>query len=582
MFQRSTLGRSTARLATCGNLILVGLGLLGALPPTSQTDLRAAEPRELTYRLSDGSLSNGQSDIRPVSNDALCRPGAPCGKCPRCYRSPLSPNDTLADPPRVPPDQTDRDQTDPGQTGDPFVDELMDDQDTALQVLSDPTRASTSMVSMPNIRGDFCVGGGQFVIQRPPVIVTQPIFDSYFGLQSDLPNDRFLTQDGTQAFYVPGGILPGSPPAVIDSWIVDGPVPSSGQIPPVEPGQGTAELIGINPDTGAYVVNAQILAGFQDIEIPQSPILVDLPSLGCTRRMKIAENNNPYPTCRVFFNYDYFHNASLSTGLPGQRRDLGVDRYILGAERTFLHGLGSIEVRLPLVRDLDPTQIATGNGDVESNEFGNLSVTLKFILSTSGNSILTGGLGLNLPTGPNGSVRAYDPYRNSVSRVMQFDNESVYLAPFLAYGMSSRNGRFFAQGWSQLDIDPNGSSVRTNYNGVRGSGRVQDQTLLFLDGAIGYTVFERCCTSGPARLRRVTPALELHYASSVQDADIYRSGNVVLGNLTNRFDVLNMTFASHLQFGERLVVTPAFVTPLSQGTDRFFDGEFGVQVNWYH
>jgi hypothetical protein len=364
------------------------------------------------------------------------------------------------------------------------------DFDLEPAVAADPSRPGLAAASMPNIRGNFCIGPGQVVIQ--------PIFQQ---------------------------------------------------------GEG---------------------------EFPPPPVYSDLPALGCSRRIKIAENNNPFPACRVFFTYDYFHNASLSTGLQGQRRSLGVDRYVLGLERTVLQGLGSIEVRLPMVRDLDPTQVTTGNGDVESNEFGNLSVTLKAILRATDWSVLTAGMGINFPTGPDGQIRAFDPNRNELGRIVQYDNESVHLAPFLAYGTVSRNQRFYAQAWAQLDIDANGSSVSTDYEGIQGGGRLQDQTLLFLDGMIGYVLVDRVCPAGPARLQRVTPALELHYTGTLQDADIAGTENVLLGNLANRLDVLDLTVACHFNFGRRLVVTPAYVTPLTQGDNRFFDGEFGVQLNYYH
>jgi hypothetical protein len=70
-------------------------------------------------------------------------------------------------------------------------------------------------------------------------------------------------------------------------------------------------------------------------------------------RTKIADDNSPLPRDRFIFNYDYFNNASLGSGID-------VSRISLGVEKTFLDQQASVELRIPFASTLDSTSTADG------------------------------------------------------------------------------------------------------------------------------------------------------------------------------------------------------------------------------
>ena len=92
----------------------------------------------------------------------------------------------------------------------------------------------------------------------------------------------------------------------------------------------------------------------------------------------VAENNSPIPSDRIAFKFNYFNNAlrvtgessqppvldpTLGTGFNGAPRFRGLTAtqsfsvydYTFSFEKTFLDGLGSVEVRLPFAATVDST-----------------------------------------------------------------------------------------------------------------------------------------------------------------------------------------------------------------------------------
>ena len=96
---------------------------------------------------------------------------------------------------------------------------------------------------------------------------------------------------------------------------------------------------------------------------------------GGDRNFKLAENNSPFPTDRVYFNYNHFANPLIDTS--GRSQDL--DRYTFGLEKTFWNENASLELRMPLVGGLDSTQFLGGN-DTLGTEFGNLALAVKGLI----------------------------------------------------------------------------------------------------------------------------------------------------------------------------------------------------------
>jgi hypothetical protein len=88
---------------------------------------------------------------------------------------------------------------------------------------------------------------------------------------------------------------------------------------------------------------------------------------GGDRRFKYAENNSPFLFDRVFFNYNHFHNAVIDV----EGRDVNIDRYLFGIEKTFFDQTMSLELRVPIVDGLDARQ-TVGSFDTQDAEFGNM------------------------------------------------------------------------------------------------------------------------------------------------------------------------------------------------------------------
>jgi hypothetical protein len=426
--------------------------------------------------------------------------------------------------------------------------------DSGLGGARAPGSAYTTIV------GDAFFSGGQLVVQQAPTLVPGTVtYDNQFA---DYFIPTSFSGEGT-VFSVNSALNP----PVVSQWSV---TETSG---PEVGATGTARLQGIDASSGLPVASVTVPTL---ITVTPPPVIVDVPSPAGLGRTKIAENNSPFPVDRVFFNYNYYHNALQGPGPSGARRTIGPNRYLFGLEKTFLDGNGSIEVRAPLASTLNSDQYLDGSGDVVHGEFGNMMLTLKLALWRTQSFILAGGMGVIVPTADD--VRVFAP--SSSTPIVRIRNDAVHLGPYIA--MQYRPGRFFWQLWAQADVDPWGNGVILNLpDQVTQTGRLQDQTLLLISTAFGYAVF-RSSTDGAGRLglTRVTPAIEVHHTGSLQSADFISAGNLVLGNFANNFNVVNLTIATHFQFRNRATITPAYVVPLTQNDNRFFDGELGVQANW--
>lgn len=426
--------------------------------------------------------------------------------------------------------------------------------DSGLGGARAPGSAYTTIV------GDAFFSGGQLQIQPSPVLVPGTV--SYSGLLADAVYPTSFSSEDVY-FSVDSALNP----PIATQWNV---TQSAG---PEVGSKGTATLQGIDSSSGLAVASVTVPTL---ITMIPPPVIVDVPSPAGLGRTKIAENNSPCPVDRVFFNYNYYHNALQGPGPGGLRRNVGPNRYLFGLEKTFLGGEASIEVRAPLASTLNSDQNLDGSGDIVHGEFGNMMLTLKLALWRTEGFILACGLGVTVPTADD--VRVFDT--SSATPIVRIRNDAVHLGPYLA--MQYRPGRFVWQLWVQTDIDPWGNGVILNLPQQNTqTGRLQDQTMLLVSSAFGYAVF-RNSTDGAGRLglTRVTPAIEIHQTSSLQSADFITAGNVVLGNFANNFDVVNLTIATHFQFFNRGTITPAYVVPLTQNDNRFFDGELGVQANW--
>ncbi len=293
--------------------------------------------------------------------------------------------------------------------------------------------------------------------------------------------------------------------------------------------------------------------------------LISVPIAGGDRRFKIAENNSPIPVDRVFFNYNHFQDA-LQTA-SGSRGNL--DRFTFGVEKTFFCGRCSAELRVPFASGLNSDQSYALGSPLTGTEFGNISFALKGIVRQTKTTVLSVGLGMVFPTGDDGRVIDED---NEVLTMVK--NEAFHLQPFVGY-LWTPGPCWFLEAFAQLDFDTNGNGVvrpAGANNSLQRVGVLQDQNLAMLDLTVGRWIYRNRKAKW---IRGIAPMVELHYTSTIQDADFVG----LVGNRYNRMDALNITGGLHFQVGARSQLRVAAVAPLRTGSDAFFPAEVSVQFN---
>ena len=286
---------------------------------------------------------------------------------------------------------------------------------------------------------------------------------------------------------------------------------------------------------------------------------------------KVSDANKAAIGCRNYLLYNHFHNAiraELDVGLETEIRKAPIDRFTLGFERPLGCSPWSVEFRLPIFANLG-TEFA-GISTYDAGEMGNIAGILKRELYKTDCGVLSAGLGISLPTGDD--INAAGDNETLVIR-----NEAVHLMPFAAVQRNWES--WFLHGFVQVDVDLNGNTVegeRTSFD----SGVLNDQTLLFVDLGVGRWFYQDDCA--PV-IKGVAGLFEVHYETALQDADIVVldigpfPGPATVGNLINRFDVVNITGAIQIDLGPRSTLRIGASLPVTQYDDRFFDAEIAAQ-----
>jgi hypothetical protein len=105
---------------------------------------------------------------------------------------------------------------------------------------------------------------------------------------------------------------------------------------------------------------------------------------------KISDNESPRPTDRVFFTYNYYNRVDVVGNT------FGLNRELIGFEKTFLDGNASFGLRLPF------QQLTSGNGSLlfVNQEVADLTLIGKYavINNRETGNLLSGGLALTVPT----------------------------------------------------------------------------------------------------------------------------------------------------------------------------------------
>lgn len=276
------------------------------------------------------------------------------------------------------------------------------------------------------------------------------------------------------------------------------------------PEAGTEAATSFNPQMlgdflgGAACVTTSVGSGTRTARVP----------LAARGGFKIADNENPRPTDRVFFSYNYFNDVNGRINGPDISR-IDVHREIFGFEKTFLEGNASFGMRVPLIQQ-------TGSGSF--TDIGNLTFIGKyaFINDRSTGNVLSSGLVVTVPTGHN-----YDIVDGSTL-------DPVLIQPWVGFVWNS--GRLYAQGFSSVAIPT--QSI--------------DAPLLFNDLGVGYRAWRG--TGG--LITAITPTIEGHLTNPLDNRGFDTCG-------IRYVDLFVVTGGLHFELNNRSLLTFGAATPLT-------------------
>jgi hypothetical protein len=309
----------------------------------------------------------------------------------------------------------------------------------------------------------------------------------------------------------------------------------------------------------------------------------DVPIGAGSKTAKIAENDNPIPVDRIFFNYNHFQNVfSVSEQPPfgpSVIRQEPIDRYTIGFEKTFNDGQNSIELRMPFNGTFDTNLQTVG---VNGGNIGNLAVVLKSLLYLDDNLAVGAGMAIDTPT-------ATDITSRLGTTNLRFENQAVHVLPYVGFIWNAGDPTWgwgdglFVTGFAQIDVATNGNPVNfvdQNRGAVQPLGKLTEQNLGFLDLAVGYWLYRDPFAE---RLTGLAAVTEIHYTTTLQDADVLAGGNsvasIVIGSRQNRFDVVNGTIGVQALLFDASSLRVAGVFPIGDENHRLFDSEVQVQFN---
>jgi hypothetical protein len=264
------------------------------------------------------------------------------------------------------------------------------------------------------------------------------------------------------------------------------------------------------------------------------------------RGIKIANNESPEPQDRVYFDFNYFDNinAAANQRLGIDVHDIQVYQYTFGFEKTFLNGDASLGFRLP-VNNLSTESGTPGFGG-NFTDIGDLSVILKYLIykDKEGTNVLSGGLAVTVPTGPDGFAGA-----------SQFSTPNpTVLQPFVGYRVGF--GDFFLHGFFAGDFP-------TDQN---------DVTMFYTDVGIGYFLLKRPACSCSV-LTAIVPTFEVHVNDPLNHRGAFNGADLV-----GTADVVDLTLGITFELNHRSTFTLGVVTPVTG--PKPFDIEALAQVNW--
>jgi len=314
--------------------------------------------------------------------------------------------------------------------------------------------------------------------------------------------------------------------------------PTTPETPPdigdFRPPAGPGETVAVNMQGNQLGIAALAFTTTQGGNVA-SAVLV--PSV---RGFRISEDESPKPQDRVYFGFNFFDRVgeAVNQRLLAPVSDLRVYRETFGVEKTFLDGDASLGLRLPLNTLTANSEFSSLNGS--NTDIGDLTVILKYAFwrDCHSGSLLSAGLALTVPTGPDGFAG---------SHLTTFHN-TIY-QPYLGYLWNA--GNFFVHGFLALDVPSDSNDV----------------TYLFNDIGAGYHL--RC---GDGFLTDIIPTFEVHLSDPLN-----HRGALNLADPAGSSDQVDFTTGVTFEFKRNCTLALGVVTPVSG--PRPFDYELLAQLN---
>jgi hypothetical protein len=286
---------------------------------------------------------------------------------------------------------------------------------------------------------------------------------------------------------------------------------------------------------------------------------------GLLGRSTVGANSSPVPTDRLYFDYSLVKN-----GVPYNRSE-NFDRFTIGIEKVFGEGDFSLEVRLPFVASMDHQLILENGQGASQTETGNALVILKHELGSNEHMLISGGLGLSVPTGSDVDVDSA-----AGKPLIRLVNESVHMKPFLAMAFVP-DDRFFMSSFLEYDLPAGRNEAQVNLDGMglQPVGRFRDASHILWDISAGYWSE----AAEDSVVRRWAPVVEFHFDKGFSD------GSQVRGNSFRLFDISQDRSGANLLAGVTLDLNEGKYFSFGYGTGvggdgSSSDGEFRATLNW--
>lgn len=286
---------------------------------------------------------------------------------------------------------------------------------------------------------------------------------------------------------------------------------------------------------------------------------------GLVGRSSVGANTSAVPTNRLYFDYSLVKN-----GVPFNRSE-NFDRYTIGIEKTMGEGEFSVEVRLPFAASMDHQLVLENGRGASQVETGNALVILKHELGSNEHMLISGGLGLSLPTGSDVEVNSA-----AGKRLVRLVNESLHMKPFLAMALVP-DEHFFMQSFIEYDLPAGRNEAELNLDGMglQQIGRIRDASHLLWDVSAGYW----SDTDDESMIRRWAPVMEFHFDKGFSDGSVVRGNSYRLFDISQDREVANILAGVTFDLHEGKYFSFGYGTGIG-GNSSSSDGEFRATLNW--